>query len=264
MRLKREIDILPLTERRDDADRIAHPRRSAAAHLNRVAMLGGLSGALAHELQQPLMTILCDAEAAQLLAAQQQFNAEDLREILQDIASASRRAAEIIRSLRSMLMRGEIEPRRLNIRELVCEVSTLARARLIERNVQLSVHIDEGVPEMRGDRVELQQVLLNLVPNACESMNANAPEERRIEIVVALDANERAIRTSVLDRGKGIESEHSERLFEPFFTTKKSGLGLGLAVSRSIIAAHKGRLWATSRADGGAAFHFTVPMAEGY
>ncbi len=261
MRLKREIDILPLPESRDDVDPIAYPRRSAVAHLNRVATLGGLSGALAHELQQPLTTIMCDAEAAQLLAAQQQFDAAELREILQDIASASRRAAEIIRSLRSMLIRGEIEPRSLNIRELVCEVSTLARATLIERNVQLSVDIDEGVPEMQGDRIELQQVLLNLVLNACESMGANAAEDRRIEIVVALDASEGVIRTSVLDRGKGIELEQIGRLFEPFFTTKKSGLGLGLAVCRSIIAAHKGRLWATRRAGGGAAFHFTVPIA---
>ncbi len=230
-------------------------------HLTRVAMLGELSGALAHELQQPLTAILCNAQAAQLLAAKQQFNAGELREILQDIVSADKRAGEIIRSLRSMLMRGEIQLQSLSIRELICEVSTLAHATLIERNVQLSARIEEGIPAVQGDRIELQQVLLNLVLNACESMSANAAEDRRIEIVVALEANEGVVRTSVLDRGKGIEPDQSERIFEPFFTTKKSGLGLGLAVCRSIIAAHKGRLWATSRADRGAAFHFTVALA---
>ena len=120
----------------------------------------------------------------------------------------------------------------------------------------------QGYPRCQGDRVELQQVLLNLILNASESMSNNAPPDRRIEIDITLDAEHEAVRTSVLDCGKGIEEDQLERIFEPFFTTKASGLGLGLAVSQSIVVAHKGRLWATKRSGPGAAFHFTLPVAQ--
>lgn len=232
-------------------------------HLTRVALLGELSGALAHELQQPLTAILCNAQAAQLLVAKDKLDLEELREILQEIVSDDKHAGQIIQRLRALLMRGEMQVQRLEIGELLRDVLTLARGTLMERNVQLNTRIENGVPEVQGDRVELQQVLLNLVLNACESMSANPARDRRIEIVAARDADPDVVRFSVLDCGTGIGGEELERVFDPFFTTKEGGLGLGLAICQSIIGAHGGRLWATNRSDRGAAFHFTLQAMSG-
>jgi two-component system, LuxR family, sensor kinase FixL len=233
-------------------------------HLSRVALLGELSGALAHELQQPLTAILCNAHSAQLLTKSASFNLEELREILQEIVNDDKNAGQIIQRLRALLIRGETQFDHLAVRELVGDVLTLARGTLRERNVQVNTRIAEGIPWVKGDRVELQQVLLNLVLNACESMSANPARDRRVEIVVDLDDDdESAVLISVLDCGSGIAVEQLERVFEPFFSTKAGGLGLGLAISHSIIEAHGGRLWATNRSDRGAAFHFTLPIMTG-
>jgi C4-dicarboxylate-specific signal transduction histidine kinase len=231
-------------------------------HLTRVAMLGELSGALAHELQQPLTAILCNAQAAQIMAAKPEVNLEALREILSDIVNDDKHAGQIIQHLRSLLMRGEMQFQVVEIGDLLRGVLTLANSTLSERNVRLETHIDQGIPAVCGDRVELQQVLLNLILNACESMTNNAVSDRRIQVVAALDQDRHAVRTSVLDCGGGIDADQLKRVFDPFFTTKKRGLGLGLAVCQSIIAAHKGRLWATNNSDRGAAFHFTLPVSR--
>lgn len=232
-------------------------------HLSRVALLGELSGALAHELQQPLTAILCNAHSAQLLTKSVSFNLEELREILQEIVNDDKNAGQIIQRLRALLIRGETQFDHLAIRDLVGDVLALARGTLRERNVQVNTRIAEGIPWVKGDRVELQQVLLNLVLNACESMSANPARDRRVEIVVDFDGDESAVLISVLDCGGGIDVEQLERVFEPFFSTKVGGLGLGLAISHSIIEAHGGRLWATNRSDRGAAFHFTLPIKTG-
>ena len=231
-------------------------------HLTRVALLGELSGALAHELQQPLTAILCNVQAAQLLTSEEQFNVHELREILQEIVNDDKNAGQIIARLRALLIRGETQFQRMEIGDLIRDVVTLAHGSLMERNVQVNTRIDEGIPAVQGDRVELQQVLLNLVLNASESMSANPARDRRMEIVASLDADDGTVVTSVLDCGRGIDADHLEHLFDPFFTTKEGGLGLGLAISNSIIVAHKGRLWATNRSDRGAAFHFTLPVTE--
>jgi two-component system sensor kinase FixL len=228
-----------------------------------VALLGELSGALAHELQQPLTAILCNAHSAQLLTKSVSFNLEELREILQEIVNDDKNAGQIIQRLRALLIRGETQFDHLAIRDLLGDVLALARGTLRERNVQVNTRIAEGIPWVKGDRVELQQVLLNLVLNACESMIANPARDRRIEIVVDFDGDESAVLISVLDCGSGIDVEQLERVFEPFFSTKVGGLGLGLAISHSIIEAHGGRLWATNRSDRGAAFHFTLPIKTG-
>ncbi len=231
-------------------------------HLTRVAMLGELSGALAHELQQPLTAILCNAQAAQIIAAKPQVDVEMLREILSDIVSDDKHAGQIIQHLRSLLMRGEMQFQAVEIGDLLSTVLTLANSTLTERNVRLEAHIDGSIPAVSGDRVELQQVLLNLILNACESMSNNAASDRRIQVIAALDDDRRTVRTSVLDCGSGIDAGQLERVFDPFFTTKKRGLGLGLAVCQSIVAAHKGRLWATNNTDRGAAFHFALPVSR--
>jgi C4-dicarboxylate-specific signal transduction histidine kinase len=239
-----------------------HKLQQKLTHLTRVALLGELSGALAHELQQPLTAILCNAQAAQLLIAQEPFDMHELREILQEIVNDDKNAGQIIARLRALLMRGETQFQRMEIGDLIRDVVTLAHGSLMERNVQVNTRIDEGIPAVLGDRVELQQVLLNLVLNASESMSANPARDRRIEIVAELDADDGAVLTSVLDCGRGIDADQLDHLFDPFVTTKEGGLGLGLAISRSIIVAHKGRLWATNRSDRGAAFHFKLPVTR--
>jgi two-component system, LuxR family, sensor kinase FixL len=234
-------------------------------HLSRVALLGELSGALAHELQQPLTAILCNVQAVQILLAKDPPRLEELREILQEIVSEDKHAGLIIQRLRALLMRKETHFQRMEIRDLFRDVLALARGTLMERNVQLTTRIDDVIPAVQGDRIELQQVLLNLIVNACESMSANPARDRRIEIVAALDAGHGAVLASVLDCGAGIDPNQLERVFEPFFTTKEQGLGLGLSICQSIIAAHGGRLWATNRSDRGTGVHFTLPiLAEGF
>lgn len=249
----------------DDSQR----KRSAAdllklqaklTHLSRVALLGELSGALAHELQQPLTAILCNANTAQLLTKRAGFNLEELQEILQEIVNDDRNAGQIIQRLRALLMRGETQFDQVEVRELLADVMVLARGTLRERNIQVNTRIDEEMPMVKGDRVELQQVLLNLVLNACDSMSDNPARDRRMEVVVDLSDDSHAVRISVLDCGNGLDAEQLDRVFDPFFTTKVGGLGLGLAISHSIITAHGGRLWATNRSDRGAAFHFTLPI----
>ncbi len=231
-------------------------------HLTRVALLGELSGALAHELQQPLTAILCNAQAAQLMAAREPLDVEELREILQEIVSDDKRAGQVIQSLRALLLRGETNFQRVDIGKVIGDVLRLARGALMERNVQVNLRIDEDVPAVHGNPIELQQVLLNLVLNACESLSDNPARDRRVEVVAGLDEEPGAVRISVLDCGRGIDTDQLERVFDPFFTTKESGLGLGLAICHSISVAHGGRLWATNRADRGAAFHFTLPVAS--
>jgi two-component system, LuxR family, sensor kinase FixL len=248
---------------RDRSAAELHKMQEKLTHLTRVAMLGELSGALAHELQQPLTAILCNAQAAQLLTNKDQLNLQELQEILGEIVSDDKNAGQIIQRLRALLMRGETQFKRLEIGDLLGDVLALSRGTLKERNVQVNTRIDGPIPAVQGDRVELQQVLLNLVLNACESMRANPARDRRVEIVVDLDGDAGAVRVSVLDCGTGIEADQLERVFDPFFSTKENGLGLGLAISHSIIAAHGGRLWASNRSDRGAALHFTLPLTTG-
>lgn len=230
-------------------------------HLTRVTVLGELCGALAHELQQPLTSIMCNAQAAQLLAARAHFDVAEVRDILEDIVCEDKRAGQIIQHLRSLLTRGEVEAQRVEIGDVLRDVLKLARGALTERNVQVHSQIDEYAPQVLGNRVELQQVFLNLILNACEAMSTNATGDRRIEIIVTLDSDRQGVRTSVHDCGIGIDRDQLGHIFDPFFTTKKSGMGLGLGVCHSIIAAHGGRLWATNNSERGAGFHFTLPAA---
>ena len=237
-------------------------QREQLTHLTRVAMLGELSGGLAHELQQPLTAILCNAQAAKHLLAKVPTRVTELREILEDVISAGKRAGQIIQGLRALLMRGEAQAQRVATGDLIRGALNIIHGTLIERDVQLSMRIDAGVPAVQGVRVELEQVLLNLILNACEAMRRNTRKYRQLHITAVLDPCHAAVRISVLDSGRGIEADKLERVFDPFFTTKHNGLGLGLAICHSIIVAHNGKLWAENRTGQGAAFHFTVPIAR--
>lgn len=237
-----------------------HQKRQIT-HLMRVAMTGALSGALAHELQQPLTSILSNAQAAQMLAAVTPPNIQELQNILRDIVNADKQAGEIIQHLRSLLLRGEQQAKALLITDVVTKVLTLSRSTLAERGVRVNTKFAADLPLTLGDTIALQQVLLNLILNACDAMSANPAGDRCIEIIIAHNLEYNEVCTSVVDCGSGIEPGHRGSIFDPFFTTKGSGLGLGLAVCRSILDAHKGRLWSTSNSQRGTAFHFTLPVA---
>jgi PAS domain S-box-containing protein len=239
----------------------AREQRQQLAHLGRAAVLGELSGAFAHELAQPLTSILGNAEAALELLPPDTPGFSEIRDMLGDIIKDDVRAAEVIQRLRSMLTQGEIQRRPVDLNQVVREVLALARGDLITRNVSVITQLDSHAALVLADPVQLQQVLLNLIVNACEAMSGSPPSQRRLAIATRSVDEGRAIECSVTDGGCGIPPGHNERIFQPFVTTKKQGLGLGLAICRSIIEAHGGRLWAENVADGcGAVFHFTASI----
>jgi PAS domain S-box-containing protein len=244
------------------ADMEAAQRRKEVTHLTRVAILGELSGALAHELNQPLTAILSNAQAAQRLLARAPNDAAMLSEILDDIVADDLRAGEVITRLRAMLTRGEASFKPLHPNDIATEVLALARSELIDRHVTVSTGLTPDLPGTLGDRVQLQQVMLNLVLNACEAMSGRMPAERALSVSTALDGDGFVL-TVIADRGNGIPPDTGDRLFEPFFTTKPHGLGLGLSICRSIVAAHGGRLWADNNPDGGATFTVALPVHTG-
>jgi signal transduction histidine kinase len=169
------------------------------------------------------------------------------------------RAGEVIRRLRLLMKEGEVHQRPLNVNEVLQEGLRLIRNDLVNRGVVLIPRFAPSLPPAIGDRVQLQQVLVNLVMNACDAMTDNAPADRRVVVSTEL-SNGEGVRCSVSDLGPGIPSESLEQVFSFFFTTKSHGLGVGLAVCRSIIVAHGGRLWASNNPEGGATFHFTLPV----
>ena len=236
-------------------------QRSELAHLSRVTMLGELSGSMAHELNQPLTAILSNAQAAQRFLAHDDVDLEEVREILTDIVDQDKRAGEVIRRLRLLLKKGEVQQQPLDGNSVVTEVLKLIRSDLVNQGVTAHTELAHDLPAVNADRVQLQQVLLNLMMNACDAMNHNGTADSEMVVSTSL-ANGEGVCFSVSDRGTGIAPEKLEHVFEPFVTTKTHGLGLGLSVCRTIIEAHQGRLWATNNPDKGATFHFTLPVKK--
>jgi two-component system, LuxR family, sensor kinase FixL len=247
-----------ITARKQAVDQ-AREQHAQLAHLGRAAVLGELSGAFAHELVQPLTSILGNAEAALQLLPPDTAGGAEIQEMLRDIIKDNVRAAEVIQRLRSMLARGEIRRQPVDLNQVVRDVLALARGDLTTRNVSVVTHLDPRVELVLADPVQLQQVLLNLIVNAAEAMVASAPAERQVTIATRRIEDGRAVECTVADHGCGIRPDDLERIFQPFVTTKRQGLGLGLAICRSIVEAHGGRLWAENARDGrGAVLRFTA------
>jgi signal transduction histidine kinase len=234
-------------------------QRNQLTHLSRVNMLGELSGSLAHELSQPITAILGNAHAAQLLLGQPEPDLNELRDILTDIEADDERAGEVVRRLRLLLKRGEIQFQPLSPNELVEDVLKLLRSELIDRGVIAHAKLAPDVPVLLADRVQLQQVLINLVTNACDAM-ADIPREARALTIQTGPGSNGFVLISVCDAGPGIAEEELEHVFEPFFTSKENGMGLGLSVCRTIVNAHRGRLWVERMPGRGATFHLMLPV----
>lgn len=251
--------LIDLTER-NRAEAQLEELRNELSHLARVTLLSELSGSLAHELNQPLTAILSNAQAALRFLDSEPPNLAEVREILHDVVSDDKRAGEIIRGLRLLLKRGEIRRERFDLNDVVQSAFRLLKGTLVNANVKVLIDLAPDLRPLDGDRVQLQQVILNLAMNACEAMLDVAPDARTL--VVKSDIQEgRLARVSISDHGPGIAPGQLERVFDPFFTTKPNGLGLGLAVCRQIIAAHGGRLSARDDPGPGATFYFTLPVA---
>ena len=249
-------DITP----RKRAEEQAAQDRSTLRHMTRVALLGQMSASIAHQLNQPLASILANAEVARRMLARSPLDVEELRAICDDIVDADQRAAEVIRGLGALFKRGDRASAPLDLDLLVRDTSTLVRTELMMRHVALELNLASAPALIDGDRVQLQQLLLNLILNAADAM-AELPEAQR-RLTVSTQRAGGEIRLAVADRGPGIAADELAHLFEPFWSTKGSGMGLGLAICRSIAAAHGGRIEADNGPDGGAVFRAILPAQQ--
>jgi PAS domain S-box-containing protein len=235
--------------------------RQEIAHAGRVSMMGQLAASLAHEINQPLGAILRNAEAAELYLQQAPPDLDEIGAILADIRSDDERAGKVIDRMRGLLKRQTLDRRRLVLGEIVAEVAALVRVDAATRQVKVDLEVPDDLPPIQGDRVHLQQVLLNLILNGMDALNGAAADNRRVRVAVRRDGGH-AVEIAVSDAGPGIPAEALAHVFDPFFTTKPTGMGMGLAISRTIVEAHGGRIWAENTYGGGAAFRFTLPIAK--
>ena len=254
-----------LAEERQRAQLETARLRQELAHAGRVTMLGQLASALAHEINQPLGAILRNAEAAELFLQRTPPDLDEIRAILADIRQDDQRAGAVIDRMRALLRRRPLDPQTLAVAELIGEVVALTRMDAAERRVRVEVRVPDALPPVRGDRVHLQQVLLNLLLNGLDALDDAEPAARRRLTVSARVDDAGAVEIAVRDHGPGISADGLTHVFDPFFTTKPDGLGLGLSLSRTLVEAHGGRLWAENAADdgGGATFRFTLPAPGG-
>ncbi len=236
----------------------AEETRQDLAHASRLAIVGELTASIAHEINQPLGAILSNADAAEMLLESGSASLDEVRQILDDIRKDDLRASEVIRRLRALLRKRELKVQPLDLNQQTLEVLTLVRAESRRRGVAVATDLAVKLPAVRGDKVHLQQVLLNLALNGMEAM-VEVPNAKILSVRTALTENG-CVELAVSDTGTGIPPDHFPRLFEPFFSSKKEGMGLGLSISRSMVEAHGGRIWAENNPGGGATFRFTVPV----
>jgi signal transduction histidine kinase len=239
-------------------------QRNQLARVTRIGMAGELSGALAHELRQPMTAILANARAGLLLLAREPTDLAEVREILEDIARQDRQAGEVIARMRALLGGAMSRREPVALESVVRDALSLTRQTAAVANVRVQADVAVGLPPVRGDQVQLLQLLVNLVVNGCESMTDAAVTNRVLKLRVGRVNSDR-LKVSVADSGVGLPVDAEDRVFEPFLTTKASGLGLGLSISRSIAAAHGGRLWGENNAgQDGATFHLELPTDVRY
>ena len=235
-------------------------QRTELAHVARVSMMGQLATALTHELNQPLGAILRNAEAAEIYLQSDQPNLREVRAILTDIRRDDKRAGNVIDRMRSLFRRQQLTSGTLNLQDLVEDTVAMARPDALTRQVKLKVEIPPNLPPAQGDRVHVQQVLLNLILNGMDAMNT-IPKSRRALVVGVVETKHGNLQVKVSDCGTGIAPDDANHIFDPFFTTKSNGMGMGLAISRTIIEAHGGEIWMESSATEGTTFTFILPPA---
>jgi PAS domain S-box-containing protein len=251
--------VMDITERRHAEEELRRSQ-SELALVARLSTMGELAGSIIHEINQPLAAMLMSAEACLNWLNRDQPDLDEARSAISRLARDSKRAADVIKGLRALAQRSGVELRNVDINDAIREVLTLLRGDLERGGVVLDVDLLAGDRPVHGDRVQLQQVLLNLIRNGIEAMSAVADRTRILKISSQAAESGKAL-VSVEDTGAGIDKETADRMFEPLFTTKANGMGMGLSICRSIVEAHRGRLWATPNHPRGTVFQFTVPFA---
>ena len=244
---------------RKQAELDAQRGRAELSHLSRVALMGEMSASIAHELNQPLSGILSNAAAGQRFIDRGDFDLHEVRELLGDIISDGRRASDVVRGIRGMVKKEQLTRRSVNLNEVVMDAWRMASPDALLHSCQLETSLDPNLPAIDGDPVQLQQVLLNLAINAFDAMRDTLASKRKV--LIATQSNgDGTVRTSVRDYGVGISEEMQDRLFDPFFSTKTEGLGMGLAIVRSIVESHGGTITAENADGGGTRFEFVLPV----
>jgi C4-dicarboxylate-specific signal transduction histidine kinase len=256
--------VVDLTERkRAEAEARESERRygeiqTELEHANRVATMGHLSASIAHEVNQPIAATLINAQTALRLLTRQPPDVERATQAIDRVVNDGNRAADIVHRTRELFKKAPARKDALKINEAILEVIGLTRSEMSKSGVLLQTRLAECLPLIQGDRVQLQQVMLNLIINAAEAMNQMSDGRRYLLISTGTDAD--CVLVAVRDSGPGLPEVALERVFDAFYTTKSSGLGMGLSICRSIVEAHGGRLWATANVPQGATFQFTVPV----
>ena len=245
-------------KKRSDAEAEAHTRLTELAHVGRQATAGELSTSIAHELNQPLGAILTNAETAEMILESPSPDLAELRDILSDIRRDDQRASEVIHRMRSFLKRTPFEIKELDLNDVMREAFNFLTVQASDDNIALYYRPFPQPLPIRGDAVQLQQVILNLVVNSMEAMSS-MPHGRAVIGRVELNGASTA-KVSISDSGPGIPSEKLTKIFDPFFTTKQQGMGIGLSIARTIVQAHKGTIWAENQLEGGAVFYLSLPL----
>jgi len=251
----------------DDADQELRCHRmdmelADLAHGNRVATMGCLAASIIHEVNQPIAAAVTHAEAGLRWLNADPPNLDEVRRTLRDIVKVCRRAGDLVGRMRAFIAKAPQWQDGLGINEMILEVISFARGELTTNRVAVQMQLAEDLPSIRGDRIQLQQVILNLIVNAVEAMGGMTEGPRELHISTTR-ADLSGVVVTVRDSGPGVSPASLERVFEAFYTTKLGGLGMGLAICRSIIDAHAGRLWATAHEPRGAVFRFTLPDHRG-
>ncbi len=246
--------------KRKRAEETLRQQHDTLAHVQRVATLGEMVAGFAHEFGQPLTGALSNAQAAKRFFQSDAPDLDEIAKIIDDIIADVRRAGEIMSRLRALLKKQTIATAPLDLNAVVEGVAGLLHGEAMLGNIAVDLHLAEGLRPVVGDSVQLQQVLVNLIRNGFDAMKSVSIGERTLVIETADDAAS-AVRVSVHDTGAGVDEQNIQSLFTPFHTTKAKGLGMGLAISRSIIEEHRGEIWAVRNADRGMSFHFTLPEA---
>jgi signal transduction histidine kinase len=259
LRLLGEVFANALARRQVDVE--AQRLRQELAHIGRVSAMGELTASLAHELNQPLTAILNNAQVAQRFLTAEVLDVVEIGEILKDIVSDNKRAADVIRRLRLLLKKGDLEYVSLDLNEVVTEVARLVMSDAAIRNVSMRLDAASGLPRVSGDRVQLQQVVLNLVLNGLDAMREPGAHEGQLVIRTFSD-DAGLVGVAVQDAGPGIAEKDADQIFNALYTTKSEGIGMGLAIARTIVDAHGGRLTAGNNPDSGATFRFTLPVEK--
>jgi PAS domain S-box-containing protein len=260
--------VLDLTQRKRaevaarESERRFREVQMELAHANRVATMGQLTASIAHEVNQPIAATLTNAQAALRWLGAQSPDLEEVRQALDCIVKDTNRAGEVIGRIRELIRKAPRRKDSVDISEAVREVIELTRGEVVKNGVSVHTELAEGLPLIEGDRVQLQQVVLNLIVNAVQAMGAVADGTRELFITTA-QAKPHEVLVTVKDLGPGLAADNLERILDPFYSTKPGGLGMGLSICRSIIEAHEGRLWATANVPRGAMFQFTVPSHRG-